>query len=371
MHVAYSGDWIYDDLISAHEMPQPTLSFERTDWLDAHLRGDRRLRPGLIARRWVWFRRRRPDAVLVVQLGHGGAFSASIVAARLAGCRVTASIRQPPESALSADALGEATRPPRLSRAALRMRILAACCDALIFNSRRIAEQYAAQYGWPRHRMHIIRNAAASPADGGEVAERRRDSSHIIIGAVGQVSRTKGADLTLEAFGRIAARFDHARLNFVGDGAMIDALRQRAVALGVQDRIEFSGYVADREQAFADFDLFVLPSRRESSSNAVAEAMVRGLPCIVSDAGGLPELVEHGVSGLTVPRDEVAALAEAMGSLLGDATMRRAMGVAARRRAEELFDPVTIARQTVEVVLGELRVERERVAGRFFQDSSS
>lgn len=43
VHVAYSGDWIYDDLTAAHEPPQPSLTFERVNWLDAHLRGDHRL----------------------------------------------------------------------------------------------------------------------------------------------------------------------------------------------------------------------------------------------------------------------------------------------------------------------------------------
>ncbi|MCK6483619.1 MAG: glycosyltransferase family 4 protein [Phycisphaerae bacterium] len=370
VHVAYSGDWIYDDLTAAHEPPQPSLTFERVNWLDAHLRGDRRLRPGLIARRWAWFRRRRPDAVLVVQLGHGGAFGASIVAAKLAGCRVAASIRQPPEPALMADGLAPPARPSRLNRAALRMRIVAACCDALIFNSRRIAGQYAALYGWPWRKIRIIRNAAGT-ADAGGIVGRREDASDVVVGAVGQVSRTKGADLTLEAFARITPRFAGARLRYVGDGALIDELRRRAAELGVQDRVCFAGFVADRERAFGDLDLFVLPSRRESSSNAVAEAMARGLPCVVSDAGGLPELVAHGKSGLVVRGDDVTALAEAMATLLGDAKLRRRMGAAARQRAAEMFDPAMMARQTVEVVLGEMCVDRERATGRFFEDASS
>ena len=94
VHVAYSGDSIYDDI--AREVDDPRrLILERTNWLDANLSGDRRLNPRLVLSRARWFRNRDPDVVFVVQQGHGTAFGASIVGAALAGYPVVMSIRQP------------------------------------------------------------------------------------------------------------------------------------------------------------------------------------------------------------------------------------------------------------------------------------
>jgi len=69
-----------------------------------------------------------------------------------------------------------------------------------------------------------------------------------------------------------------------------------------------------------------------------AEAMGCETPVVASDAGGLPEVVEHGVTGLIVPRGDSTALAEAIGSLLEDPERRRRMGIAGRERALRLFD---------------------------------
>jgi glycosyltransferase involved in cell wall biosynthesis len=69
-----------------------------------------------------------------------------------------------------------------------------------------------------------------------------------------------------------------------------------------------------------------------------AEAMGCGIPVVASDAGGLPEVVEHGVTGYVVPKGNVEALTEAIGKLLADPALRETMGKAARERAVRLFD---------------------------------
>jgi glycosyltransferase involved in cell wall biosynthesis len=82
----------------------------------------------------------------------------------------------------------------------------------------------------------------------------------------------------------------------------------------------------------------VIPSLEEGFGIPAAEAMGCEVAVVASDAGGLPEVVEHGVTGLVVPRGDSPALAEAIGSLLADPERRRRMGIAGRERALRLFD---------------------------------
>jgi glycosyltransferase involved in cell wall biosynthesis len=82
----------------------------------------------------------------------------------------------------------------------------------------------------------------------------------------------------------------------------------------------------------------VIPSLEEGFGIPAAEAMGCETPVVASDAGGLPEVVEHGVTGLIVPRGDATALAEAIGSLLADPVRRARMGRAGRERALRLFD---------------------------------
>ena len=82
----------------------------------------------------------------------------------------------------------------------------------------------------------------------------------------------------------------------------------------------------------------VIPSLEEGFGIPAAEAMGCEVPVVASDAGGLPEVVENGVTGLVVPRGDTTALAQAIGSLLADPERRRRMGQAGRDRALRLFD---------------------------------
>ncbi len=121
-------------------------------------------------------------------------------------------------------------------------------------------------------------------------------------------------------------------------------LRQIAGSLA-RDRIHFAGYRADAWRIVGACDVLALPSiQREGLSRAVFEAMAQAVPAIVSDAGGLPEQVEHGVSGLVVPQSDPRALAQAIGRLYRDRERCAEMGRRARRRVAERFS----CRQTVQ-----------------------
>ncbi|MGV3711039.1 MAG: glycosyltransferase family 4 protein [Gemmatimonas sp.] len=149
----------------------------------------------------------------------------------------------------------------------------------------------------------------------------------------------KGPDILLRAFAEVCESHDAVRLRLIGDGPNRQEYESLAEALGIAHRVDFLG-LRDRKyvgEALRGCALFVLPSRSNSESFgiAVAEAMALDRPVIGSNVGGLPELIEDGVTGLLVPQGDVRALAAAITRLLDDPEERQRMGKAAGQRVRE------------------------------------
>ena len=347
VHVGYSGTSIYEDLLEQYDPRR--LTVERTGWLNEVLAGDRRITLATVRHRRRWFRATGADTVFAVQQAGGGAFAASLLAARTMSLRVAASLRQEP-----------ATLPPKRSdrwlgflpaprlwqrRPVWRRRIAAIWCDVLIYNSHRVAAAYQSQLGFPSRRGRVIYNGEL-PAE----QCRTRVARH--IAAVGRVTEAKGADIVFEAFIAVARRNPASHLTYYGEGPLMPVLAARAAALGLEDRVTFAGYCADRARIYRNVDLCVQMSRRESMSNSVVEAMARGIPCIVADVGGLSETVAHGRSGYVVPSGDSTACADAICDLFGDRERYTLFSRASFDRARRLFDIHRLMRQTVEAILG-------------------
>ncbi len=128
------------------------------------------------------------------------------------------------------------------------------------------------------------------------------------------------------------------RLLLVGDGPELPRAEALAEELGVRDRVHSLGQRGAIEQVLACADLFLLPSESESFGLAALEAMACGVPVIASNAGGLPEVVEDGVSGFLRPAGDIEGMSEAALRLLRDSALRRRVGRAARERARTRFD---------------------------------
>jgi glycosyltransferase involved in cell wall biosynthesis len=108
--------------------------------------------------------------------------------------------------------------------------------------------------------------------------------------------------------------------------------------LGLSSAVMFLGVVKDVRQLLGRADIFVLPTvRREGLSLAVLEAMQHALPVIASRVGGVPEVVDDGVSGMLVPPGSPERLAQAIRTLADDESLRRRMGASGRNRVERLF----------------------------------
>ena len=154
----------------------------------------------------------------------------------------------------------------------------------------------------------------------------------------------KGIEILVDAMAVLPPEW-RARLLLVG--RMDDAQLTRKIAASpAKERIHRLGHRQDAPAITAACDVFVLPSiKREGLPRAVIEAMAYGVPPIVTDCGGSPELVVDGVSGIVVPVADAKAIASAIGRLHAEPELRRRMGVAARERiARDFRIEDTIAR---------------------------
>ncbi|MGH9409419.1 MAG: N-acetyl-alpha-D-glucosaminyl L-malate synthase BshA [Vicinamibacterales bacterium] len=146
----------------------------------------------------------------------------------------------------------------------------------------------------------------------------------------------KRADSVVEVFARVAARVP-ARLLLVGDGPDLPLARRVAERLNVVDRVHALGAVENVLPLLSIADLFLLPSEQESFGLAALEAMACSVPVVASNAGGLPELIEDGVTGFLHPVGDVDAMAASAIALLTDEELHGRVAGAAARCACERF----------------------------------
>ena len=139
-----------------------------------------------------------------------------------------------------------------------------------------------------------------------------------IVGVVARLEAEKGHRTLVDAWPDVLAAVPNAWLLVVGEGSERDALEAEASSLGVEARIVFTGRREDVPAVTAALDVAVLPSYREAQGLSVLEAMALGRPVVASNVGGIPEMIEDGVSGLLVPPNDCPALAAAIVRLLTD-----------------------------------------------------
>jgi glycosyltransferase involved in cell wall biosynthesis len=172
-----------------------------------------------------------------------------------------------------------------------------------------------------------------------------------LIGTVGRLVEIKRQDTLIRAFARLKARVVNSHLLLVGGGPLEDELRALAGRLGVGDSVHFSGYQADTVPFLQAMNIFALTSRSEGMPQAILEAAVAGLPIISSRVGGIPEVIEHGGTGLLFEPGEDSALAEGLLRLIADGHLARRLGDAARDRVVTRFDVGRMAREYHEAFL--------------------
>lgn len=186
----------------------------------------------------------------------------------------------------------------------------------------------------PRDKIVVIRNAVHVAPYLSVPAPAFTEKFRLI--SIGRLERQKGHDILLEALSRMTQI--PWELTLVGDGSLRDDLYDRAVLLRIHDRVRFVGTVLDVAPLLAICDAVVMPSRWEGIGLVIMEGMAAGRPVIASRVGGIPELLEHGKTGLLVPSEDSGALAQALTWVWQHPDGARAIGAGARDYARTTCD---------------------------------
>ena len=155
---------------------------------------------------------------------------------------------------------------------------------------------------------------------------------------VGQLIRGKGVDLLLRALSHVGCDYE---LTVAGTGNARTRLDRLARQLGISDKVRFAGWVSPQDigQHYAAAKVVVVPSRWPEPFGMIGlEAMHHGRPVVAFKVGGIPDWLEHGITGLLVPEQDVRAFAAALEQLLGDSQLCTKLGRQAQQRVRTRFD---------------------------------
>lgn len=194
-------------------------------------------------------------------------------------------------------------------------------------------------------RIVVIRNAIETsdeiwrdPADAGRLQSMFQQSPRCIVGAVGRLSPEKGFDVLIDAASLLLRETPDVGFVLFGDGPECEALNDRIVALGLQERFLLAGFRTDVDRFIPHFAAVTLASHTEGLPVVVLEALRAAVPVVATDVGGIPEVVEHGRNGFLVPDSDAPAFARALLDLIRDEDRRRVMGERGRQRILDEFN---------------------------------
>ena len=284
-----------------------------------------------------WFRRNRVD-IVATQLSTASLWGT--LAARWIGVPSVATVR------------------------ALNSKTCYVYADRVIAVSQAVKEHLVEQ-GLPAHKIRVVYNGIdlsrfAPPPDlSAAKTAIGLPGAALVVGVVAHLSPKKGHRWFLEAVAPLLAEWPDLRILLLGEGAERAALEKQARALGMGERVHFSGFHPDVVPQMAALDALVLPAiDKEGFGRVLVEAGAMGKPVIGTDVGGIGEVIVPGQTGFVVAPRDAAALRNALGALLGDPQLRQKMGEAGRARALNDFSEKRMVEET-ERVYRELLSEYE------------
>lgn len=217
-----------------------------------------------------------------------------------------------------------------------------------------------------RAAAHAQLGDAVAPARGQDPELRNRVRQELdlppdafAVGAAGALDGSKGYDLLLRALSRASIEDPRLVVLLAGAGPEGDRLRAEVAQLGVTDHFRMLGRRDDLPRLYAGLDLFCMPSREEGLGSAVLEAFAAGLPVLASDAGGLAELLQPGVTGRRVPRGDFKALSRGLLEAARDPERGRVMALAAHDCALRQFGTARMA-EAMERIYDSLGMDGDR-----------
>lgn len=180
----------------------------------------------------------------------------------------------------------------------------------------------------------------------------RNEGEEDYILYVGRLTRSKGIRYLIEAFSKVASKYEWYRLIIIGRGEEQENLKALVAKLGINDKVEFIHHWLSEDELlryYARCTVFVLPTLFETFGNVVVEAMASSKPVIATRTIGPSEIIEHGKNGFLVDPGNSSQLAKFLDLTLGDERLRKSIGVRARRDASKNFDSKTIATKFLKI----------------------
>lgn len=252
-----------------------------------------------------------------------------LVAGRLAGCRVVCHVHE------NEPDMG------RLMRAVLLAQLRLASC--IVANSRSTRDWIGASSRGLLRKTVVVYNGVESPPTVIAPAQLAGSADrHLVV--VGRIAKRKGQDVAIKALHLLRLRGYSVDLTLVGDvfpgyEEQLVLLASLVDELGLVGCVHFAGFSEEAAAFMQAADVVLVPSRVEPFGNVAVEAQMVGTPVVVSDVQGLPEIVEHGRTGLLVAPNDPEALADAVARLLDEPALAAQLARSGALAANERFSP--------------------------------
>ena len=223
----------------------------------------------------------------------------------------------------------------------------------VIVNSNYMKNEIQRLFGLPFDKINVIPNGINLSNFTGIERDydfRRQyamDNEKIIL-YVGRLVYEKGVQHLIAAMPKILSNYNDAKLIIAGRGGMMDELRAEASNLGLNDKIYFTGYLNSKQvqKMYKCADVAVFPSTYEPFGIVALEAMLAGVPVVVSDVGGLDEIVTHGVDGMKSYAGNANSIADSVTALLYDHQLATNVSKKAKQKVKDQFNWEKIAQDT-------------------------
>lgn len=205
------------------------------------------------------------------------------------------------------------------------------------------------------HKVEIITNGVdEAEYDLGSAPDVVRNlfgvgDDELLLCTVGRLSPEKGHMFLVDGVARYRDELKDVKFVLVGDGPCRAELEAKVRAHGLDDRILFAGYSRDMASYYAAMDGLVLPSLSEGMPNVALEAMLFGKPVVATRVGGVPEVVQEGVTGFMVPGGDSDSLGRGIVRFITDRERMKEMGKRGKDVVKERFEPYNRANSIVEV----------------------
>lgn len=223
----------------------------------------------------------------------------------------------------------------------------------VIVNSNYMKAELQRLFGLPFEKINVVPNGVNLNLYSGverdyEFRRKYASDNEKIILFVGRLVYEKGIQNLIASMPKVLNSYNDAKLVIAGKGGMIEELKEQVRAMGISEKVYFTGYLNSKDVAkmYKCADVAVFPSTYEPFGIVALEGMLSGTPVVVSDIGGLNEIVEHGINGMKSYAGNPNSLADSILSLLFDSALSANVAKKAKQKVKDNYNWAKIAQDT-------------------------